>query len=212
MPTTTSLLIADSQELIRLGVRAMLAGTSIKIIGEATDTKSTLTLAKKHKPAVVLLDVAIPGGDAFELARTLSKSLPGTALVLMTALDNPTYMARASAVGAAHCLLKDVSQKELVAAIENAAAGKPVSGSGKFGRVTASLAAREKGPALDAGLTPRESQVLAHVAYGLSNEEVARSLGISVETVKEHVQNILRKLAVNDRTQAAVWAVRSGVV
>ena len=212
MPATISILIADSQELIRLGVRAMLTGTSIKIVGESPDAKSTLTLAKKHKPAVVLLDVAIPGGDAFELAGKILKTLPATSLVLMTAIDNPTYMARARAVGAAHCLLKDVSQKELVAAIENAAAGKPASGSGKFGRVTASLAAREKGPALDAGLTPRESQVLAHVACGLSNDEISHTLGISVETVKEHVQNILRKLAVNDRTQAAGWAVRSGVV
>ena len=190
----------------------MLTGTGIKIVGEAPDAKSTLTLAKKHKPAVVLLDVAIPGGDAFEVAGKILKTLPATSLVLMTAIDNPTYMARARAVGAAHCLLKDVSQKELVAAIENAAAGKPASGSGKFGRVTASLAARGKGPALDAGLTPRESQVLAHVACGLSNDEISHTLGISVETVKEHVQNILRKLAVNDRTQAAVWAVRSGVV
>jgi DNA-binding NarL/FixJ family response regulator len=212
MPTTITLLIADSQELIRLGLRAMLAGTGIKIIGEATDAKSTLTLAKKHKPAVILLDVAIPGGDAFEVAGKLSKALPATSLVLITAIDNPTYMARARAVGAVHCLIKDVGGKELVTIIQNAAAGTPFSGAGKFGRITSSLAAREKGPALDAGLTPRESQVLSHVAYGLSNDEIAQSLGISVETVKEHVQNILRKLAVNDRTQAAVWAVKSGVV
>jgi DNA-binding NarL/FixJ family response regulator len=212
MPTTTSLLIAHPKDLIRAGLRAMLEGPSVTIVGEAVDAKSTLTLAKKHKPAVVLLDVVIPGGDAFELAGTLSKSLPGTAVVFMTAIDNPTYMARARAVGAAHCLLKDVSQRELVAAIENAAAGKPASGPSTFGRVTATLAAREKKPALDAGLTPRESQVLAHVGYGLSNEEIGQALGISVETVKEHVQNLLRKLAVNDRTQAAVWAVKSGVV
>ena len=208
----TSLLVADPQELIRAGLRAMLVGTSVKFVGEAPDAKETLTLAKKHKPSVVLLDVAIPGGDAFELAGTLSKSLPGTAFVFMTAIDNPTYMARARAVGAAHCLLKDVSQRELVAAIESAAAGKPASGPSTFGRVTASLDVRDKGPALDAGLTPRESQVLAHVAYGLSNEEISQTLGISIETVKEHVQNILRKLSVSDRTQAAVWAVRSGVV
>jgi DNA-binding NarL/FixJ family response regulator len=212
MSASTSVLIADSQELVRLGVRAMLTGTGIKIIGEATDAKSTLTLAKKHKPAVVLLDVAIPGGDAFELVGKILKAHPASSVVLMTAIDNPTYMARARAVGAVHCLLKDVSQQELVTAIENAAAGTPFTGAGKFGRITSSLAAREKGPALDAGLTRRESQVLAHVAYGLSNDEIAQSLGISVETVKEHVQNILRKLAVSDRTQAAVWAVRSGVV
>jgi DNA-binding NarL/FixJ family response regulator len=212
MPTPITLLIADSQEIIRLGLRAMLAGSGIKIVGEATDAKSTLTLAKKHKPSVVLLDVAIPGGEAFEVAGKLSKALPATSLVLMTALDNPTYMARARAVGAAHCLLKDVSGKELVTVIENAAAGTSFTDAGKFGRITSSLTAREKGPALDAGLTPRESQVLSHVAYGLSNDEIARSLEISVETVKEHVQNMLRKLGVNDRTQAAVWAVKSGVV
>jgi DNA-binding NarL/FixJ family response regulator len=212
MPAQISLLVAHPKELIRAGLRAMLAGCPVKIVGEASDAKSTLTLAKKHKPAVILLDAGISGGDAFDLARSLAKPLPATYVVFVTEIDNPTYMARARAVGAVNCLLMGFSQRELVAAIENAAVGKPVSGAGTFSRITSSLAAREKGPALDAGLTPRESQVLAHVAYGLSNEEIARSLEISVETVKEHVQNLLRKLAVNDRTQAAVWAVKSGVV
>ena len=212
MPATTSLLIAHPKELIRAGLYAMLEGTRITIVGEAPDATSTLTLAKKHKPAVVLLDVAIPGGDAFELAGTLSKSLPGTALVFMTALDNPTYMARAYAINAAHCLLKDVGQRDLVAAIEDAFTGRPAPVSVPYGRITASLATPPKKPAIQAGLTPREAQVLVHVAYGLSNEEIALALAISVETVKEHVQNILRKLSVRDRTQAAVWAVRSGMV
>jgi DNA-binding NarL/FixJ family response regulator len=187
MTAHITVLVAHPKELIRAGLRAMLAGSPVKIVGEASDAKSTLTLAKKHKPAVILLDAGIPGGDAFDLARMLAKPLPATNVVFVTEIDNPTYMARARAVGAVNCLLLGFSQRELVAAIENAAAGKPVSGAGTFGRITSSLAAREKGPALDAGLTPRESQVLAHVAYGLSNEEVARSLEISVETVKEHV-------------------------
>ena len=212
MPTPVSLLIAHPKELIRAGLPAMLDKSGIKTVGKTTDCPSTITLAKKHKPAVVLLDVAIPGSDAFELAGTLSKSLPGTALVFMTAIDNPTYMARARAVGAAHCLLKDVSQKELVTAIQNAAAGKPAAGTGSFAKVTASMQERDSRAARDAGVTPREEQVLRHVGLGLSNNEIARSLEISVETVKEHVQNLLRKLAVNDRTQAAVWAVKSGVV
>jgi DNA-binding NarL/FixJ family response regulator len=212
MPAPISLLIADGQELIRYGLRAMLAGTDIRIVGEAENAASALMLAKKHKPTAVLLDVALPGGDAFELAAKISKLQAGPRVIFLTALDNPTYMARARAVGAAHCLLKDFGQRELVAAVENAAAGAAGAASGYFGRVTASLATRQQGPALDAGLSPRESQVLAHVAYGLSNEEIAWSLGISVETVKEHVQNMLRKLAMHDRTQAAVWAVRSGVV
>jgi len=212
MPSSISLLVAYPKELIRAGLRAMLAGSSVKIVGEASDAKSTLTLAKKHKPDVVLLDVAIPGGDAFELVTKLAKSLPATKFILLSVLDNPTYMARARAVGAAHCLLKDVSQKELVTAIENAAAGKPAAGTGSFAKVTASMQERDSRAARDAGVTPREEQVLRHVALGLSNDEIARSLEISVETVKEHVQNLLRKLAVNDRTQAAVWAVKLGLV
>ena len=212
MPSSTTLLIAYPKELIRAGLRAMLAKSPVKIVGEATDASSTLALAKKHKPAVVLLDAAIPGGDAFELVTKLTKALSGTRFILLSALDNPTYMARARAVGAANFLLKSVSEKELVTAIENAAAGKMATGSGPFAKIAAAMEPRDARAARDNGLTPRESQVLSHVAFGLSNEEISRSLEISVETVKEHVQNLLRKLAVSDRTQAAVWAVQSGVV
>jgi DNA-binding NarL/FixJ family response regulator len=212
MPTSISLLVAYPKELIRAGLRAMLAGSPVKIVGEAVDAPSTLTLAKKHKPAVVLLDAAIPEGDAFELVTKLNKTQPATKFILLSALDNPTYMARARAVGAANCLLKNVTQKELVTAIESAAAGKPASGSAPYAKIAASMEPRDARAARDSGLTPRESQVLSHVAFGLSNDEIARSLAISVETVKEHVQNLLRKLAVNDRTQAAVWAVKSGLI
>jgi len=212
MPTAIPLLIAHPKELIRAGLRAMLAGSPVKIVGEASDAQSTLTLAKKHKPTVVLLDAAIPGGDAFELVTKLTKAIPATRFILLSAIDNPTYMARARAVGAANFLLMGFSQRELVTAIENAAAGKPVSGSTPFAKIAASMEPRDTRAARDSGLTPRESQVLSHVAFGLSNDEIARSLEISVETVKEHVQNLLRKLAVSDRTQAAVWAVQSGVV
>jgi DNA-binding NarL/FixJ family response regulator len=190
----------------------MLAGSAVKIIGEASNTPGTLALAKKHKPDVVLLDAAIPGGDAFELVTKLAKAIPATRFILLSAIDNPTYMARARAVGAANCLLMGFSQRELITAIESAAAGKPISGSAPFAKIAASMEPRDAQAARDSGLTPRESQVLSHVALGLSNDEIARSLEISIETVKEHVQNLLRKLRVNDRTQAAVWAVQSKLV
>jgi DNA-binding NarL/FixJ family response regulator len=212
MPASISLLVAYPRELIRAGLRAMLANSGIRTVAEATNAASTLTLAKKHKPDVVLLDAAIPGGDAFELVRKLAKPLPATKFVLLSVIDNPTYMARASAAGASNFLLESVGQKELVTAIQNAAAGKPASGAGLFGKVTASMWERETRAVRDAGVTPREEQVLRHVALGLSNDEIARSLEISVETVKEHVQNLLRKLGVNDRTQAAVWAVQAKLV
>ena len=212
MPAPISLLVAYPKDLIRAGLRAMLEKTGITIVGESTDAPSTFTLAKKYKPAVILLDAAIPGGDAFELVTKLAKTLPATKFIMLSALDNPTYMARARAVGAANCLLKNFSQKELVTAIENAAAGKQASGPAPFAKIAAAMEPRDARAARDSGLTPRESQVLTHVAFGLSNDEIARSLGIGLDTVKEHVQQILRKLAVIDRTQAAVWAVQSGLV
>lgn len=211
MPSPITLLIAYPKELIRAGLRSMLAGSPIKIVGEAEDASDTLLLAKKHKPTVVLLAATIPGGDAFELVRELPPTLPSTKFIFITAVDNPTYMARARAVGAANCLLKGVSQQELVEAIENAAAGKPATNAGPFAKIAESLNGRAK-IAADSGVTPREEQVLRHVAFGLANDEIARSLEISIETVKEHVQNLLRKLAVKDRTQAAVWAVQSRMV
>ena len=211
MPASISLLVAYPQELIRAGLRAMLSGSPVKIVGEASDAPSTFTLAKKHKPAVVLLDAAIPGGDAFELVTRLTKALPATKFILLSAIDNPTYMARARAVGAANFLLHNVTQKELVVAIRTAAAGKRAMDTGPFTKIAASMEGQEQGT-VETGLTRREEQVLRHVALGLSNQEIAGSLEISVETTKEHVHNIFRKLAVNDRTQAAVWAVKSGVI
>ncbi|MFM8635513.1 MAG: response regulator [Planctomycetia bacterium] len=212
MPASIPLLVAYPKELIRAGLRAMLSKSSVRIVAEADSATSTLALAKKHKPAVVLLDAAIPGGDAFDLVGKIQKSIPATKVIILSAVENPTYIARAKAAGASNFLLKSVSQKELATAIENARAGKSAMEAGPFRRVVASMTGRPNSATSEAKLTPRESQVLSHVAFGLSNEEIARSMEISVETVKEHVQNLLRKLAVNDRTQAAVWAVRSGVV
>lgn len=210
MPAAITLLIAHPKELIRAGLRAMLAQSPIRIIGEAHDTQTTLALAKKHKPAVALIDIGIAGeADSFEFVKRLLESVPGTQAILLSALDNPTYMARAKAAGASDFLPEGLAASDLTKAIENAAAGRPSKGS--FARVVAAMNAK---PGVDKGkvkLAPRESQVLTHLALGLSNDEIARSLGISVETVKETVQRILRKLAVVDRTQAAVWAVKSGV-
>jgi len=116
MPASISLLVAYPKELIRAGLRAMPEKTGIKIVGEAIDVPSTLALAKKHKPAVILLDAAIPGGDAFELAGKIQKSMPATKVIMLSAVDNPTYIARAKAAGASDFLLKSVSQKELTSA------------------------------------------------------------------------------------------------
>lgn len=208
MPIT--LLVANAKELIRAGLLAMLDKTGVRIVGQALDVRSTLSLARKLKPTTVILDAAIPGtDDCFALVKKLLKSVPATNVIMLSTLENPTYMARARAVGASDFLFESLTAKELVTAIQNAAARKPSQRGGAFAQVAASMDAQ---PGLDTGavkLTPRESQVLRHIAFGLSNDEISRSLAISVETVKEHVQNLLRKLALKDRTQAAVWAVKA---
>jgi DNA-binding NarL/FixJ family response regulator len=211
MSAAVTLLIAHPKELIRAGLRTMLVKPGLKVVGEAETATNTLSLVTKHKPNVLIVDASIPGGDCFELLKKIRKAVPRTKFVVLSVLDNPTYMARARAVGASNFLLEGVSGRELVAAVENAAAGKPVTGSTSFGKIAASMSGSAKGITGDV-LTPREQQVLRHVAFGLSNEEIAASLEISIETVKEHVQNLLRKLKVSDRTQAAVWAVKSSVI
>ena len=130
---------------------------------------------------------------------------------MLTSFDNPTYIARAVASGAHDYIFKGSSREELLESITGAASGQLPVRAGELRRVATTMANRVVTPDPDVPLTQREMQVLRHVALGLSNKEIAQSLTISVETVKEHVQNILRKLAVSDRTQAAVWAVRRGL-
>jgi len=124
--------------------------------------------------------------------------------------DNTTYMARAASAGVHDYLLEGSTGRQILNTIRDAAAGKPPSPSSSYGKVLASMRDRSLNSAVN--LTPRELQVLRHIGYGLSNEEIGRSMGISVETIKEYVQNILRKMVFKDRTQVAVWAVREGLV
>lgn len=210
MTHSTTLLVCHHKEPIH-DLRTMLETTRITIVGEAADAQEAVRLAAKLEPAVVLINAEIPGGDSFEVIQQLCRSSPRSQDVILTAHENPTTMARARAAGAVNCLLKSVTRSELVSAIEFAAAGMPAQPkSGPFAEVVSRM---QHTPALEIGpttLTRRESYVLSHVAFRLSNAEIARSLQISVETVKEHVQNLLRKMNVRDRTQAAVWAVQRG--
>ena len=212
MPAPISLLIADSKEIVRAGLRAMLAGTAVNVVGEASNVLSTLTLAKQHKPAVILLDPGLFRGNAFELAVELQKTPSAPKFIFLSAINNPSHMARAKIAGASNFLLMHFIQRELVTAIENAVAGTPVSGTEPFARILVAMEPRDLPVARESGLTPRETQVLSHVALCLTTNEIARSLGISYGTVNVHIRNLLRKFGTHDRTELAVWAVRSGIV
>jgi len=204
--------VVDDHEVIRTGLKNLLAGSSIEIVAEAANGKEALAQAEKYRPDVILLDVRMPDEDGLVTLERLRTQVPDSRVVMLSAFDNPTYVARAVVWGASDYLLKGSSRENLIAAIEAAAAGASPSDFGEIRRMADTLQSRRKVDEADVPLTQREIQVLRHLALGLSNKEIARSLQISIETVKEHVQNILRKIAAKDRTQAAVWAVRKGLV
>jgi DNA-binding NarL/FixJ family response regulator len=206
------LLVCDDHEVIRTGLASLLAGTEIEIIGEAANGKDALRLALKDKPDIVLLDIRMEDGDGLATLEKLRAKVPESKVVMLSTYDNPTYIARAVALGAADYVLKGSSREDIIGTIMEAAAGESPSRHGELKKVANTMKIRQTIDDDDVPLTQRETQVLRHVALGLSNKEIGKSLEISVETVKEHVQNILRKITVTDRTQAAVWAVRKGLV
>ena len=131
---------------------------------------------------------------------------------MFTGHETPTYVARAVALGAAGFLMKGATKDEIITAITRAHAGLPPETDSLMGKTRNTMVRRRPTYDEDMPLTNREVQVLRHIALGLSNREIGRSLEISVETVKEHVQNLIRKLGAGDRTEAAVWAVKKGLV
>ena len=211
MPPTTSIILIHPRELLRLGLQSVFKGQAgFKVVGQGSTGKDAQKLVKQHEPNLILLYDQLMDQDSFDLAKQLKESNPDLKIVMLGVQDNTTYMARAASAGVNDYLLEGSTGRQIIDTIRDAANEKSPSSLSSYGKVLASMRDRSSNPAVD--LTPRELQVLRHVGYGLSNDEIARSMGISVETIKEHVQNILRKMGVQDRTQAAVWAVKQGLV
>ncbi|MCS7305538.1 MAG: response regulator transcription factor [Thermoguttaceae bacterium] len=206
------LLVVDDHEVVRRGLAVLLAGSEIEIVAEAATAKDAVRLAEKHRPDVILLDVRLPDGDGLAALEKLRAKVPDCRVIMLSTYDNPTYMARAVALGAADYILKGNTREDIIATIKAVAAGEYPSRYGQLQKVAECMKLQPVLEDDDVPLTDRELQVLRHVALGLSNKEIGQSLDISVETVKEHIQNILRKIAASDRTQAAVWAVRKGLL
>lgn len=202
------IVIADDHEVVRVGLKTILQESGIRIVGEASDGITALKLVKKHKPNLALLDIRMPELDGISCLSRLKLDHPNVAVLMFSAFDSPTYMARSLALGAAGYLMKTASRKQIVDAIRVAASGESTWLKDDLRRVSGALGTPTAAMSDDVHLTKRESEVLKQIVFGLTNKEIAQALGISYETVKEHVQHILHKLAVTDRTQAAVWAVR----
>jgi len=206
------LLIVDDHELVRTGICSLLTDTEVDIVGQAGTGPDAVAMAKELNPDVVLLDIRMRDHDGLGALEELRRDVPETKVVILSTYDNPTYIARANALGAHDYVLKGATQEQILGAIRAVAAGEGPSQYGELQKVAGQMATRNKQPGSEVQLTQRETQVLRHLALGVSNKEIAQSLTISIETVKEHVQHLLRKMDVSDRTQAAVWAVRNGLV
>ena len=227
-------LIADEQPLFRQGVRYTLEqAEDLEVVAETADGQAAAQCAESYTPDVVLIDANIPlgvrppmdsqnfGSTGLEVVRMIKRRVPGTACIILTTFEDEEQLFQCIKVGAAAYLLKDISPQELVDVVRRVSHGeylindsvlsRPVVASRvlkQFRELTA--AADEEVEQLFVPLSQREVEILDYIAHGNSNKEIARALKISDQTVKNHITSILRKLAVNDRTQAVVYALRHG--
>lgn len=214
-------LIADDHPIFSQGIKGILeAEPDIEVVGEASDGKQAIALARAIAPDVIIVDIHMPTVDGLEVARTVKLHLPRTGIVLMTAYEDEEQLFQAIKVGAAAFYLKDVRPDELLDGIRRVSAGeylinesvltKPQVASRVLKQFRELATAGQEIEPLFVPLSAREIEVLDYIARGNSNKEIARALKISDQTVKNHITSILRKLAVNDRTQAVVYALRRG--
>lgn len=211
---TITLLIVDDHELVRRGVRTFLAKHSdIVVLGEASSGEEALALVGGLAPDVALVDLVMPGMDGVEVTRRIKEISPHTQVIVLTSYHEDEHIFSAIRAGALSYLLKDIGTTELADAVRKAARGEAVLHPHVAARLVQELhAPRHAADVASARLSDREHEVLQLIADGCSNAAIAEQLVISEYTVKNHVSNILSKLHLADRTQAAVYAWRAGLM
>ncbi|WBB64814.1 response regulator transcription factor [Micromonospora sp. WMMD812] len=211
---TVGVLIVDDDELIRVGLRAIIdAQPDLRVLAEAADGAEVLPLVARHRPAVVLMDVRMPGIDGIQATRRLlAASADPPRVLVVTTFANDEYVYDALRAGASGFLLKRARPAEVVEAVRIVAAGESLLFPAAIRRLVGAYGGRGGDRLRAARLTEREAEVLRLMAAGLSNPEIAAQLVVGVETVKTHVGNVLAKLGVRDRTQAVIAAYESGFV
>ena len=212
--TEITLLLVDDHAMVRQGVRAFLnTQPDLKVVAEAGSGAEAVQLAAQHIPDVVLMDLVMPGMDGVEATRRVKQVSPRSQVVVLTSYHDDEHIFPALRAGALSYVLKDLSPEELAEAVRKAAQGEAVLHPRVAARVIKELqGVRAEPPNPFTELSERELEVLKLIADGLTNADIAAKLVLSEKTVKGHVSNILSKLHLADRTQAAVLAWREGVV
>jgi DNA-binding NarL/FixJ family response regulator len=214
----TSVLIADDQALVRVGLRKILeAEPETTVVGEVADGEDAVAVATGLRPDVVLMDIRMPLLDGIEATRRIVRAQPTTRVLMLTTFGLDSYVYDALRAGASGFMLKDAPPEEIAAAVRIVANGDALLAPTITRSVIEEFARREpvraptQPPAVDQ-LTPREREVLDLLARGLSNPEICRQLVISEATAKTHVARVLQKLDLRDRVQAVIYAYESGLV
>jgi NarL family two-component system response regulator LiaR len=205
-------LVVDDHAVVREGLRAFLElQDGIAVAGEAADGEEAIEAAVRLAPDVILMDLVMPRRDGVSAMRALRERAPAARVIVLTSYLDEDVLLPALRAGAAGYLLKNAPPQEVARAVRVADAGEALLDPSVAARLVEALAAGGGDDPLDR-LTPREREVLGLMAQGLSNKRIARALGVSEKTVKSHVGHVLAKLGVADRTQAAVLAVRAGLL
>ena len=206
------LLLADPHEVARCGVKGMIEGSDFRVVAEVTTGAAAVKYALEKDVDLLMMDIRLPDGDGLTALGRIKLDKPDLPIVIFSNYDNPAFIARAVALGASGYLVKTCSREHLLRALKMVSAGENAFTREELRRVTGALATPRLVADVEVPLTQREGEVLRQVAHGMTNKQIAETLQVSYETVKEHVQHILRKIGLTDRTQAAVWAVRKELV
>ncbi|MGD0123578.1 MAG: response regulator transcription factor [Candidatus Limnocylindrales bacterium] len=217
----TTILLVDDHALFRVGVRNILEKEpGFEIVGEADDTRSAFDLSVQLSPDIILMDLSLPAPGGIETTQRIKRELPSAGIIVLAVNEDEDALFDAIKAGAAAFILKDVAPDDLVAIIHRVASGEYLINDKVFAKpAVASRVLKEfrelaiygqEAAPIFAPLSPREVEILDNIAQGMTNKQVAYALSISEQTVKNHMSSILRKLSVNDRTQAVVYAMRQG--
>lgn len=204
--------VAEDHPIVLRGLREALHESEFEIVGSTDRSNEIAPLVEKTQPDVLIMEARLGGKDALKSLEQFVDPNSSPKVIVFSSFVDSSHIARSSALGCYDFIPKSSPVGALAIAVRNAATGVATPDSSLLIRTRTRMRNNALTGDAQLTLTNREMQVLRHVSMGMSNREIGKSLGISVETVKEHVQNILRKLNVNDRTQAAVWAVKRALV